>query len=51
MVQKYPERIIETAVKGMLPHNRLGRKIFSNLKVYKGHEHPHFAQGPEQLKI
>jgi large subunit ribosomal protein L13 len=51
MVQKYPERIVETAVKGMLPHNRLGRKIFSNLKVYKGHEHPHFAQGPEQLNI
>jgi large subunit ribosomal protein L13 len=51
MIQKYPERIVEKAVKGMLPHNRLGRKILLNLKVYKGLEHPHLAQQPEPLKI
>jgi large subunit ribosomal protein L13 len=34
----------------MLPHNRLGKKIFTNLKVYKGHEHPHFAQEPKKTK-
>ena len=46
-----PEFIIEHAVKGMLPKNRLGRKIFKNLKVYKGSEHPHEAQNPELLNI
>ena len=51
MIQKFPERIVENAVKGMLPHNRLGRKILLNLKVYKGQEHPHFAQQPKPLKI
>ena len=51
MIQKFPERIVENAVKGMLPHNRLGRKILLNLKVYSGTEHPHFAQQPKPLKI
>jgi hypothetical protein len=51
LIQKFPERIVENAVKGMLPHNRLGRKILLNLKVYKGKEHPHLAQQPKPLKI
>ena len=51
MIQKFPERIVENAIKGMLPHNRLGRKILLNLKVYKGQEHPHLAQQPKPLKI
>ena len=46
---KYPERIIENAIKGMLPHNRLGRQILSHLKVYAGNEHPHHAQQPKAL--
>lgn len=45
--EKHPERIIELAVKGMLPKNRLGRKQFTKLKVYAGAEHPHEAQQPE----
>ena len=51
MIQKFPERIVENAIKGMLPHNRLGRKILLNLKVYKGEDHPHLAQQPKPLKI
>jgi large subunit ribosomal protein L13 len=47
MLQKKPERAIEIAVKGMLPHNRLGRKMFKKLKVYRGDQHPHQAQKPE----
>ena len=47
----YPERIITNAIKGMLPHNRLGRKILSHLKVYAGDEHPHVAQQPSELTI
>ena len=46
-----PEKIISTAVKGMLPHNRLGRKLFSHLKVYAGTSHPHTSQKPEVLEI
>ena len=46
-----PERIIEKAVRGMLPHNRLGRSINSNLKVYSGPEHPHSAQQPKILEL
>ncbi|NBO38508.1 50S ribosomal protein L13 [bacterium] len=46
---KHPERLIELAVKGMLPHNVLGRELFRNLKVYNGIEHPHAAQKPEPL--
>ncbi|MGA9118475.1 MAG: 50S ribosomal protein L13 [Bacteroidota bacterium] len=51
VLRKQPERVIEHAVKGMLPHNRLGRKIFSKLKVYAGSEHPHAAQRPEAHQI
>ena len=47
LLEKNPERIIETAVKGMLPHNRLGRKMYKKLKVYAGPNHPHQAQKPE----
>jgi large subunit ribosomal protein L13 len=49
LLEKKPERIIEKAVWGMLPKNRLGRSMFKKLKVYKGAEHPHKAQGPEIL--
>jgi large subunit ribosomal protein L13 len=48
---RIPERIIEQAVKGMLPKNILGRKLFKKLKVYAGSEHPHEAQQPETLTI
>jgi large subunit ribosomal protein L13 len=48
---RIPERIIEKAVKGMLPKNALGRKLFTKLKVYAGPEHPHTAQQPETLVI
>jgi large subunit ribosomal protein L13 len=49
--QRRPEKIIEHAVKGMLPKGPLGRKIYTNLKVYKGSEHPHTAQTPELLNL
>lgn len=45
------ERIIESAVRGMLPKNRLGRKLFHNLSVFAGSEHPHAAQKPKELKF
>ncbi len=48
---RIPERIIEKAVKGMLPKNALGRKLFTKLKVYPGPKHPHQAQTPENLQI
>jgi len=48
---RIPERIIEKAVKGMLPHNALGRQLFRKLKVYKGAEHPHAAQQPKALAL
>ena len=48
---RIPERIVEKAVKGMLPKNALGRKLFTKLKVYTGSEHPHQAQKPEVLNI
>jgi len=44
---RLPERIVEKAVKGMLPHNALGRQLFRKLKVYRGAEHPHAAQKPQ----
>ncbi len=47
LMQNRPERAVETAVKGMIPHNRLGRQIIKKLKVYRGPEHPHQAQKPE----
>lgn len=46
-----PERIFENAVRGMLPKNRLGEKMFKKLKVYKGSEHPHQSQKPEPLAV
>jgi large subunit ribosomal protein L13 len=49
--QRRPEKIIEHAVKGMLPKGSLGRKIYTNLKVYKGDQHPHGAQTPELLNL
>ena len=51
MLATYPERVIEHAVKGMLPKNALGRKMFSKLHVYAGAEHPHAAQKPETLEF
>ncbi|MDQ7030211.1 MAG: 50S ribosomal protein L13 [Ardenticatenia bacterium] len=50
-LQKHPERVIELAVKRMLPKNRLGRKMFKKLKVYAGPEHPHQAQQPKPLQF
>jgi len=48
---RHPERLIELAVRGMLPKNRLGRKINKKLKVYAGAEHPHVAQAPQPLTM
>ncbi|MDA3871226.1 MAG: 50S ribosomal protein L13 [Candidatus Marinimicrobia bacterium] len=48
--EKHPERIIINAVKGMLPHNKLGRQIIKKLKVYTGPNHPHDAQNPKKLE-
>jgi large subunit ribosomal protein L13 len=47
MLETHPERVIQYAVNGMLPKNRLGRKMFKKLKVYAGSDHPHEAQKPE----
>jgi len=47
LLEKKPEDLVRNAVKGMLPRNKLGRKLFTKLKVYKGNEHPHDAQKPE----
>lgn len=49
--EKRPEDLIRFAVKGMLPKNRLGRKLFKKLKVYAGSEHPHQAQQPKRIEI
>jgi large subunit ribosomal protein L13 len=51
MLEIYPDRVINNAVKGMLPHNKLGRKLLKHLKVYRGDNHPHEAQNPEKLII
>ena len=51
MLQRHPERVIRTAVWGMIPHNRLGRQMIKKLKVYAGNEHPHQAQMPELLEL
>ena len=51
MRQTYPERIIEQAIRGMLPKNRLGRKMFKKLKVYAGPDHPHAPQNPQPLEF
>ncbi len=51
LIEKAPERVIQNAVKGMLPRNPLGRAMFKKLKVYAGGEHPHAAQQPQALNI
>ncbi|CAG0970569.1 MAG: 50S ribosomal protein L13 [Anaerolinea sp.] len=51
MLEKHPDRVIEIAVKGMLPHNRLGRKMVKKLKVYAGNTHPHGAHRPEKIEF
>ncbi len=51
MMESKPERVIEKAVKGMLPHTKLGRALFRKLKVYAGSDHPHGAQEPKVLEV
>ncbi len=51
MLEKHPERIIAEAVRRMLPKSKLGRRMFSKLKVYAGPDHPHSAQSPQELKL
>lgn len=51
LLEKRPERVLEHAVRGMLPKNRLGRRLFTNLHVYVGNEHPHAAQQPKEIKF
>ena len=51
MRERYPEEMIERAVKGMIPHNRLGRQMYKKLFVYAGNEHKHEAQKPEVLEV
>ncbi len=51
LLRKHPQRAVELAVKGMLPHNKLGRKLFRKLKVYAGPDHPHAAQKPVPFEI
>ncbi len=51
MLQKHPERLIEKAIKGMLPKNKLGRALFTNLKVYAGPDHKQEAQKPEAFNL
>lgn len=50
-MQRHPERVIERAVRGMLPKNRLGRQINKKLRVYAGEDHPHTAQQPKTLEL
>jgi len=51
LLQRHPTRAVEYAVKGMLPKNRLGRRMFKKLKVYAGSDHPHQAQKPQVLEL
>ena len=51
ILETRPERLIEGAVRGMLPKNRLGRRLFTKLKVYRATEHPHAAQRPETMAL
>ena len=51
MIEKYPEEMLERAVKGMLPHNSLGRSMGKKLFVYAGDKHPHAAQNPVEMKV
>ena len=50
-LDRHPERVIQSAVKGMLPKNKLGRRMFKKLKVYAGDTHPHEAQQPKSLEL
>ena len=50
-LDRHPERVIEAAVRGMLPKNKLGRRMFKKLKVYAGEGHPHQAQQPKALEL
>jgi large subunit ribosomal protein L13 len=51
MQQHHPERIVQLAVKRMLPKNRMGRHMLTKLKIYRGDQHPHAAQQPKELKL
>ncbi len=51
IVERFPERAMTLAIKGMLPHNRLGRKLCTNFRVYAGAEHPHVAQNPKPFEM
>ena len=51
LLAKFPERVIQEAVKGMLPHNKLGRKMIKKLKIYTGDSHPHQAQQPKVYEL
>lgn len=51
VLNRFPERVLEHAIRGMLPKNRLGRALYRNLHVYAGSEHPHAGQQPKQIKI
>ena len=51
LLERHPEKAVEKAVKGMLPHNSLGRNMLRKLKVYAGPEHPHQAQSPQHFEI
>ena len=51
MMEKHPDRVVEKAIVGMIPHNKLGRQIQKKLKVYAGPEHPHAAQKPVPYEI
>jgi len=51
MLERFPERAMALAIKGMLPHNRLGRKLSTNFRVYPGAEHPHEAQNPTAFEV
>jgi large subunit ribosomal protein L13 len=48
---RHPELLVERAVRGMIPHNRLGRSVYTKLKVYRGEEHPHAAQQPQAVAL
>lgn len=51
MTAKHPTRAMTLAIKGMLPHNRLGRKLARHVRIYAGNEHPHEAQNPQYIKL
>lgn len=51
LLKTHPERVMMKAVKGMIPHNRLGAQVIKKLKVYAGTDHPHMAQKPEQINL